>query len=90
MPETDPSITPRCVACGSDAVIRDAVPSYGGSYMIKVGVYTRPEATLNKKPVVSSGSARVCGDCGYVMVYADDPRTLWDGYIDRLSNDLDA
>ncbi|MGB3542111.1 hypothetical protein [Rubrivirga sp.] len=94
MPETDPSITPPCVACGSDAVIEGAAPSYGGSASLKITVYTRPKSALRdslvgRKSVASDGSARVCGDCGYVMVYADDPRTLWDGYIDQLANDLE-
>jgi hypothetical protein len=89
MPETDSSITPRCVACGSDAVILDAVPSVGGSYTVRVTVYRKPDAKLNKQAISTGGHARVCGDCSFVMIYADEPHVIWDGYIDRLANDLD-
>ena len=91
VPERDPSITPRCAACGSDAVIPDVAPSLGGAYTIKVALDTRPGVRFKrgKDVVTSSGRARVCGDCGYIMMYADDPRALWDGYVERLSRQTD-
>ena len=66
-------------------MISDVVPSLGGAYTIKVVLDTRPDVRFRKRLVTSSGSARVCGDCGYIMMYADDPRALWDGYVERLS-----
>ena len=88
MPETNPAVTPRCAACGSDAVIPDMAPSLGGTYAVRVTLYTQPESRFKPKPVTSPGSVRVCGDCGFIMAFADDPRALWDGYIDRLSRTL--
>ena len=90
VPETDPSITPLCVACGSDAVILDVAPSLGGA-AIKVVLDTRPDVRFKKVRALatSSGSIRVCGDCGYIMMYADDAGALWDGYVERLSRQTD-
>ncbi len=90
MPETDPSVTPLCVACGSDAVIWGTRMMISGGYRISVFLDTRPSSKLRPHTVMSDGHARVCGDCGYIMLFADDPDTLWNGYIDRLADTLDA
>ena len=81
MPETDPSITPRCTHCGSDAVI----PDVSVAYPVHLYLNRAPDAALNKQTVKGRGEARVCGDCGFVMVFADDPRALWDAHVERLS-----
>ena len=94
MPETDPAVTPRCVACGSDAVIPDAFRFDGKSTMngttrsFGLGVQTDLSRWFRKKPATSRATYRVCGDCGFAMLVADDPRALWDGYVDRLSRQL--
>lgn len=95
MPETDPAVTPRCASCGSDAVIPDAFTFDGKSVLngwvgsFGVGVFGNPDATIRKDPATSRAAYRVCGDCGFVMLFADDPRALWDGYVDRLSREID-
>lgn len=95
MPERSSDITPRCASCGSDALIPDAFLFDGKSTVngtttaFGVGVYTVPDALLRKNPATSRASYRVCGACGFTMLFADDPRALWDGYVDRLSRDLD-
>ena len=94
MPETDPAITPVCPACGSDALVRDAFLYDGKSMMngattsFGLGVFAAPGALIRKEPATSPAHYRVCGDCGLAMLFADDPRTLWDGYVDRLSREL--
>ncbi len=94
MPETSPGIAPTCSSCGSDALIPDAFLFDGTSTMngattaFGVGVYAAPDALLRKSPATSRASYRVCGDCGFAMLFADDPRALWDGYVERLSRDL--
>lgn len=95
MPETSLDIMPRCASCGSDALIPDAFLFDGKSTVngtttaFGVGAYAAPDAILRKSPAISRASYRVCGDCGFAMLFADDPRALWDGYLDRLSRDLD-
>ena len=95
MPETSPDLAPRCPACGSDAIVRDAFVYDGKSLMngattsFGLGVFAAPDAMIRKSPATSPAQYRVCGDCGFAMLFADDPRALWDGYIDRLSRDLD-
>ncbi len=94
MPETHRAITPHCVACGSDAVIPDVFLFDGRSTVngltnrFGVGLHTDPGAMLRKKPATSRATYRVCGDCGFAMLFADDPQTLWDGHVERLSREL--
>ena len=92
MPERDPSITPRCPSCGSDALIPDAfltIKEWGSNFTPQVGVFRKPEALMMKAPERTDAGLRVCGDCGFVALFAKDPRVLWDAHIDRLSRDFD-
>ena len=92
MPETDPQLTPRCTRCGSDALIPDAflyAEGYG-SARLSVGVYTKPDARVMKGPVRTGLRLWVCGDCGFLEAEADEPRKLWDAYVDRLSREFDG
>ncbi|MGB3542112.1 hypothetical protein [Rubrivirga sp.] len=91
MPETDPSITPVCPRCGSDAMIPDAfvtAEGYGG-VTLNVGLFVNPKAMMMKRPVQSKLSVSVCGDCGHVEAEVVEPRKLWDAYIERLSREMD-
>lgn len=91
MPETDPSITPRCSRCDSDALIPDAffyAEGYGGA-KLSIGVYTKPNAIMMKGPVRTGLRFSVCGDCGFVEAEAAEPRKLWDAYVDRLAREME-
>ncbi len=92
MPETDSALTPRCLKCGSDSVIPDVrLIDRGDADQRKVtelGVATKPQALVFKGEVRVPTHAQVCGDCGFVEVYATDPRTLWEAYVDRLSREF--
>ncbi|WP_420455263.1 hypothetical protein [Rubrivirga sp.] len=93
MPERSPEITPRCLKCGSDAMVPDVrVIDRGESDMRKtaeLGLATKPGALLFKGEVRSETRALVCGDCGFVEVYAADPHRLWDAHIDRTAREFD-
>lgn len=92
MPETDPSISPRCTRCGSDAIIPDAflyAEGYG-SAKLSVGVYKKPDAMVMKGPVRTTLQFRVCGDCGLIEAEADDFRALWAAYVERLAREFDS
>ncbi len=93
MPQTGPDISPRCLKCGSDAMIPDVrVVDRGQNnyrHESELGLQARPDAILFKHEVRVGTWAQVCGDCGFVEMYAADPPALWDAHIDRLANDLD-
>ena len=93
MPETSPEITPRCLKCGSDAMVPDVrLIDRGESDMRKpaeVGLATKPDAILFKGEVRVGTAAQVCGDCGFVEVYATEPHKIWDAHIDRLARSLE-
>lgn len=91
MPETDPSITPRCPSCGSDAIIPDAfltVKDMVSAAKLLVGVYRKPDALMMKAPERVDADLRVCGDCGHVSLVASDPRRLWEAHVERLSREF--
>lgn len=90
MPETDPSISPRCPRCDSDALIPDAffyAEGYGAA-KLSVGVYKKPDAVMMKGPVRTDLKLSVCGDCGHVEAEAGDFRALWAAYVERLSREF--
>ena len=89
MPELEPSLTPRCLKCGSGAMIPGVrVVDRGDGDVRKtteVGLATKPDAVLFKGEVRVETRAVVCGDCGFVELYATDPAALWDAHVDRVS-----
>ncbi|WP_412070514.1 hypothetical protein [Rubrivirga sp. IMCC43871] len=93
MPETDAEITARCLKCGSDAMVPGVrVVDRGQNnhrHDSELGLQVRPDAVIFKREVRVGTWSQVCGDCGFVELYADDPAALWDAHIDRLANDLD-
>ena len=92
MPETSPDFSPRCLKCGSDSVIPDVrlIDRGDGNARqpTELGVETKPQAILFTGEVRVPTRAQVCGDCGFVEVYAADPAVLWDAYVDRLSREF--
>ena len=93
MPDRSPEITPRCLKCGSDAMIPSVrfleVDGNGGRRPVEAAVQTQPDAALFKGEIRVPLTSRVCGDCGIVEVYASDPHKLWDAHIDRTARQLD-
>ena len=91
MPER--ALTPRCLKCGSDSMVPDVRVIDRGDQNVRqateVGLQTNPQALLFKGEVRVGTRAQVCGECGFVEVYATDPPALWDAYVDRLARDLD-
>ncbi|WP_412062544.1 hypothetical protein [Rubrivirga sp. IMCC45206] len=91
MPETDPTITPRCSRCGSDEMIPDAflyAEGYGGPKM-SIGVNKNPKARVLKGPVRTPLRFKVCGDCGLVETEAEDPHALWEAHVERLTREFE-
>lgn len=92
MPERDPQFTPRCLKCGSDSVVPDARLIDRGDAdsrkTAEVGVQTNPGAWVFKGEVRVPTRVQVCGDCGFIEVYATDPHKLWEAHVDRLSREF--
>lgn len=69
--------TNRCPKCGSTEIIADAeAVDHAGLTDLSVATFRKPDAILFKGQTGSTLSAWVCGDCGYVEFYADEPERL--------------
>lgn len=70
----------KCPKCGSTEIIADAkAVDRGDSHMtweLTVATYKKPGAFLFKGEQSSTVSAWVCGECGFVELYADEPKGL--------------
>jgi predicted nucleic-acid-binding Zn-ribbon protein len=70
-----------CPKCKSTKVIADARVRDRGDFAnmaheLQISTYRNPDAMIFKEARLSTVSAWVCGDCGFVELYADSPRTL--------------
>jgi predicted nucleic-acid-binding Zn-ribbon protein len=72
--------TGKCPKCGSTDVIIDAKAvdrAHGGSEAdMKIATFRKPDALVFKQKQETPVSAWVCGSCGFVEFYADDPRSI--------------
>jgi hypothetical protein len=75
----------RCPECGSSEVIPDVPVSTlrGPTGQVMVVVAEHPEAVLFKGRHLGVLSARVCGQCGLVRLFAHNPQELWAAYRQR-------
>lgn len=64
-----------CPKCKSHKVIPRA--SVRGDVSLYVEVYEDPDATVFKYAHHSGVTASVCGECGYIELYAEDPQELY-------------
>ena len=74
----------KCAKCGSGTVAQRAMAvdrTDAGELDLQVRVDAKPSAFILKKSACSKLHAFVCGSCGYVEFYADDPKTLYDAFI---------
>jgi predicted RNA-binding Zn-ribbon protein involved in translation (DUF1610 family) len=72
----------HCPACGSDEIIpdvriRDSAQSRSS---ISAEVERSPNALIMRGAALSSVSAYICGQCGYLSLFADSPDMLADAY----------
>jgi len=69
--------TNKCPKCGSSDVIADAKAiDKGDNGHLTVATFRKPGAVVFKGQVTTTLSAWVCADCGYLELYADDPKKL--------------
>jgi predicted nucleic-acid-binding Zn-ribbon protein len=65
----------KCPKCDSTDIITNAKPIAGGS-PVRIAVYRNPDALIFKEAEETTASACVCVGCGYVELYADQPRAI--------------
>ncbi|MCC7375121.1 MAG: hypothetical protein IT581_10750 [Verrucomicrobiales bacterium] len=75
----------RCAKCGSMKIIPRVPMQDQGQYsdgQLKAHVgFLRPEAMLFKGRTYAKMSANICGECGYVELFAADPKLLYEAYL---------
>lgn len=79
----------KCAACGSERIIPMApIRNRADAALSNRGVINgEPTITINTKPGAIFGGvvygrihAWVCGDCGYMPLFADNPQELYEAY----------
>jgi predicted nucleic-acid-binding Zn-ribbon protein len=74
----------KCEKCGSDKIIPRAKvidrADYNAAGDLTVAVDENPDAFMFKQRVYASVTARVCGNCGFIELYADEPQSLYSAY----------
>lgn len=72
--------TNKCPKCGSTEIIADAKAIDRGhsdfQRELTVATFGKPDALVFKEKHKTTISAWVCGQCGYLELYADSPSTL--------------
>jgi len=76
----------QCAKCGSSSVIQramvvDKVSAAGAEQNFTVRVDSDPTAIMFKKSTRSDVQAWICGQCGYMELYADKPGELYRAFI---------
>ena len=74
----------KCAKCSSTTIAQRVMVAdrdHGGELDLKLRMDARPSAMVLKRPARSVLHAYVCGACGYVELYADDPRALYDAFV---------
>lgn len=80
MPRVD-----KCAKCSSTSVIQramavDKVSAAGAEQASTVRVDADPNAMVFKKSARSVVHAWICGQCGYIELYADNPGELYQAF----------
>jgi predicted nucleic-acid-binding Zn-ribbon protein len=72
--------TRTCPKCGCTNIIGDARAVDRGDVNsvrdMEVATYRKPDALIFREKQVTTVSAWVCSDCGYVEYYADNPANI--------------
>jgi hypothetical protein len=71
-----------CTRCGSSKVIpRARVIERAADQALRVAVARKPAALVFKGEEKIDAYARVCGECGFVELFAEDPHALYEAYL---------
>ena len=74
----------RCSKCQSNKMIPDVriIDQIGHNIRLGINVYEHPEALVFKGAHSSTLSSQVCGECGYVETYVENPQELYALYLE--------
>lgn len=77
----------NCEKCGSDKIIPQVKIIDRGDYNIPtdltVLVEQNPNALIFKERVNSGVFAKVCGNCGFLELYANEPKKLYEAHENK-------
>ncbi len=80
----------NCAKCGSDKIIEDVKAIDRGDYSSEsdftLAVDEFPDAIMFKQRIRSGVKTEVCGTCGYIEFYANEPQILYAAYQNKLKN----
>ena len=73
----------NCPRCQSEKIIPDVQIIDRTGHMIRLGVkvFEHPEALVFKGAHAADLRSQVCGECGYVESYVEDPQELYSAYL---------
>jgi hypothetical protein len=78
----------KCNRCGSTKMVPITGVADQGQYSdgsLKAVVYSNPDAWLFKGPVYARLYARICGECGFTELFAENPQEIYEAYM-HLAN----
>ena len=70
----------RCPKCNSDRMVDGAYVSDATGPRVVVGVDRHPDFGPLPRPMSTRIHASVCGACGFIELYADQPAELYQAY----------
>ena len=74
----------NCPDCNSQKIIKSAKAldrgDANGNHIMQIAVDEKPDALIFKQRNYSTIKAEVCGDCGFIQFYAENPNLLWMAY----------
>ena len=78
--------TSACPRCNSEKVVPRVRVKVGAPYGGDIGgisaaTYENPEAMVFRHSHESSLYARVCGECGHAELFVENPKELYEGFI---------
>lgn len=81
----------ECIKCGSVKIIPEVKTldraEDGLEKELKIGIDEKPGAYIFKERFRTGIKAKVCGHCGFIEFYANDPEELYQAYLKQLAND---
>jgi hypothetical protein len=72
-----------CSKCQSEKIIPDVqiIDRAGHTIRLGVEVFEHPEALVFQGAHAADLRSRVCGECGYVESYVENPQELYAAYL---------
>jgi len=79
----------KCIDCGSEKII-PKVTHMSDPHMSlatpKVQIFEKPDVSVLKQPKLCKTYANVCGYCGKVELYVENPKGIWERCLKALKN----